>query len=78
MESRSSVPQGEQYFVQEEISRPNSLALKTDSSIKTYKTNFALDTEYEEETEVEIEGDVDIDGEGEGEGEGEGGEDQVG
>lgn len=58
------MPQGEQYFVQEEISRPSSLALKTDSSIKTYKTNFALDTEYEEETEAEVDGDGDGDREG--------------
>lgn len=64
MEFRSSVPQGEQYFVQEEISRPSSLALKTDSSIKTYKTNFALDTEYEDEMEVDVDGDEEGDIEG--------------
>lgn len=63
MEFRSTLPQGEQYFVQEEISRPSSLALKTDSSIKTYKTNFALDTEYEDEMEVGVDGDEgDIEG----------------
>ena len=64
VEFRSSVPQGEQYFVQEEISRPSSLALKTDSSIKTYKTNFALDTEYEDEMEVGVDGDEEGDIEG--------------
>jgi hypothetical protein len=55
LESRSTVPHGNQFHAQEDLQRPTSLGLKTVNSIKTLHTNFEVDIEEEEEGEVEVE-----------------------